>query len=125
MSDLRVLIIDDLRIARNDPNAVYARTPDEGLKMLEQDWDFIMLDHDLGIGPGGEDLTIWPCIEYIIANRERFRDVIIDIISANPVGAQRMQNALEPFIDSAIPIWSEEAKRREFDYLPWEDMWGY
>lgn len=125
MSDLRTLIIDDLRIAVNDPNAVYARNPEEGLLALRKNWDYIMLDHDLGISPEGREWTIWPCIDYIIQHRKRFEDTVIDVISANPVGAERMRNALEGALDKQIYIWPERAKRSEFDYLPWEEMNGY
>ena len=55
MTTRRILVIDDLRTMYFP--AEYARTSEEGLAMLEQQWDEIWLDHDLG----GDD-TISPVV---------------------------------------------------------------
>jgi hypothetical protein len=125
MSDLRVLVIDDLRMAK-EPGATHCITADEGIIALAtKEWDYILLDHDLGIDETGKVLTIWPVIEYICLNPAYYREVMIDIISSNPVGAQQMRNALEGALGVDIFVWPEEAKRHYFDYRPWEDMTGW
>lgn len=125
MSDLRVLIIDDLRMSKR-PGATHCITADAGIwELATKEWDYILLDHDLGMDEAGNALTIWPVIEYICSNPDYYREVMIDIISSNPVGAQYMKNALEGALGVDIPIWTEEAKRKAFDYRPWEEMTGY
>lgn len=125
MSDLRVLIIDDLRMSK-EPGATHCITAEDGIEALKSnEWDYILLDHDLGMNGRGEVLTIWPVIDYIVEHANEYRDVLIDIISSNPVGAQYMKNALEGALETGIPIWTEERKRKMFDYRPWEEMTGW
>lgn len=87
---MNVLVIDDLRIARDHPEGeeIYARTPADGVEQLEsQEWDFIFLDHDLGWNFTEGALTIWPCIEYIEANVEKFRKTKFTVVSSSPRAA--------------------------------------
>lgn len=57
-----ILVIDDVRTF-SFPNAVYARTLEEGRRLLySQPWAVVWLDHDLGVGPDGKWTDIRPLI---------------------------------------------------------------
>jgi hypothetical protein len=95
---MKTLVIDDLRSVKPDLEPVtYARTPDAGVvELMIEDWELVLLDHDLGIDYGnGADLDIWPCIDFIERHPEKFKNTIFYVITSNPWGAQRMQQALE------------------------------
>ena len=92
---LQILVIDDLRTAREDVGEVYARTPSEGIELLgSQEWDIVFLDHDLGSNFTEGALTIWPCIEFIEENINLFRNTTFRVISSSPRAANIVQ-ALE------------------------------
>lgn len=94
---MKVLVIDDLRSVKKDLEPVeYARTPREGVERLaEGGWDLVCLDHDMGFDFTTGPLDIWPCMEFIEANAEKFMDTNFYIITSSPVGADRMQAALD------------------------------
>lgn len=95
---MKTLVIDDLRSVKPDLEPVtYARTPDRALRLLaDEDWELVCLDHDLGIDfETGQELNIWPCIQFIETSPRAFKDTIFYIITSNPWGAQRMKDALD------------------------------
>jgi hypothetical protein len=112
---MHTLVIDDLRNVR-DPEAdvTYARTPDEGVRLLRTEhWDLVCLDHDLGIERRtGRVLDIWPCVEFIEENPERFTETNFYIVTSNPWGAERMHAALR-----ARGLYAYRIDHREKDRL--------
>ena len=99
---MRTLVIDDLRYFRDsvtDDEAVYARTPEEGVHRLStSEWDIVCLDHDMGYGRhkdgSFEEYDIWPCMEYIEQHPERFKDTTFWIVTSSPVGGDRIESCL-------------------------------
>ena len=80
------LLIDDTRDISYD---VIARTFNAGLKMLLiGGWECICFDHDLGMGKTGYDLL------KLAINNNLVNDAIIQLVSSNPVGRNRMKNLL-------------------------------
>lgn len=109
---MKTLVIDDLRRAYEDADVTYARTPEEGVRLLtEEDWELVCLDHDMGYELYNfNELTIWPCIEYIEQNVDKFKDVIFYIITSSPVGGDRMEAALNQLNLEYYRIgWKEKA----------------
>ena len=99
---MKTLVIDDLRYFRDsvtDDEAVYARTPEEGVHRLStSEWDIVALDHDMGYDfASGEfvEYDIWPCMKYIEENPERFKDTTFWIVTSSPVGADRIESCLK------------------------------
>ena len=125
MSDLNVLVIDDMRIAR-EPGAVHAETPDKGLELLKsKDWNVVCLDHDLGYDfESGAELTIRPVLDYIVENAHRFKDTLFYVVTSNPYAGDMMTASLDMF-----GLWNirltDTQKDEMFDYRSWEDMTGY
>jgi hypothetical protein len=113
---MRTLVIDDLRVVRPEFGEVtYARTPNEGVRLLaDERWDLVLLDHDLGMDiKTRTELDIWPCISYIEENAVDFGDTVFYIVTSNPWGALRMGAAL----DNADLRWfgiDNSAKARVF-----------
>lgn len=98
---MRTLVIDDIRTFKggelDESMVVYARTPEEGVRLLSQgEWEQVVLDHDLGMNlETFESIDIWPCVEYIENNRNRFRDTQFVVVSSNPYGAASIEAALQ------------------------------
>jgi len=78
------LVIDDVRRFRFD--CAYARTVAQAISLLEDPWDEVWLDHDLGQGETVRPAMLW--IEEQIANCARPEIAQIVIHSSNPSGAQ-------------------------------------
>lgn len=97
MSDLKVLMIDDLRPLEDCPNGVIARTYDKGIELLEQgDWDILYLDHDLGdIDP---HKTGYGICKWIEANPKK-RPGMIVVITSNIVGRDNMAAILTRYYE--------------------------
>lgn len=78
---------------------MYARTPDQGVARLnEGGWDYIYLDHDLGLDPStGRDLRVWPCVDYVCEHAEKFFDTHFVIVTSNPYGRDQMRRQLSAF----------------------------
>jgi hypothetical protein len=92
-----VILVDDLRSFADGRAALVARTSAAGVELLERHRSEVIaelwLDHDLG----GDD-TIWPVVEILerAAFEERpFTIGTIYVHSANPVGVQRIVQALQ------------------------------
>lgn len=87
---MRTLLIDDLRDIKADR---VARTFDDGIKALLEGgpWDILYLDHDLGEmdGKDGTGIINW------IEEHAEFRPGKIELVTANPVGRERMKRVIE------------------------------
>lgn len=86
----RRLVVDDLRTFRFP--AVYARTSTEAIPLLDQSWDSVWFDHDLG----GDD-TIGPVLDAIAeaafhGNPYQFRTGIVH--TSNPPGRDMIARTL-------------------------------
>jgi hypothetical protein len=84
----RTLLIDDERTLEVSK---IARTFEEGMAQLRRNiWDILYLDHDLGdVDPGktGYDILCW--LEDPRNSYNRPRQIVL--VTANPVGRQKMQ----------------------------------
>jgi hypothetical protein len=112
-SDVVVLVVDDERTLSFLGEPVYARTAGAAIEILHEvaSLDELWLDHDLGKGDDG----------YAVASylEERASQGLplpigrIVIHSMNPVGAQRMQRALERFyVVDVMPYTSVTSDQR-------------
>ena len=96
-SDMLVLVVDDERTLAFLGEAVYARTAGAAIEMLREvaSLDELWLDHDLG--EGGDGYAVASYLEERASQGLPLPIGRIVIHSMNPVGAQRMQRALERF----------------------------
>ena len=80
---MKVLYVDDIRFPEYfhqiGAEITVARTYDEAIQYIDDNYDIISLDHDLG-----EDKTGYDIAKYIVENQIKVGAV--DIHSANPVG---------------------------------------
>lgn len=89
---MRILIIDDIReISIPDADIIYARTVNEAFKMLEQEFDKLLLDHDLGEGPDNNGHYI---LKQVMNSPSLRLPKVVRIISQNPVGVRNMCQSL-------------------------------
>lgn len=90
----RILAIDDLR---DIPEAdCVARTAQEGIKQLQENgpWDLLYLDHDLAsYDEHGKEITGYDILCWL-ENYPQFMPHKITLVSANPVGRDKMQAAI-------------------------------
>lgn len=104
---MRILLIDDMRDIDSQVRKYIAnvdgwighvdRTYDHGIASLKEDgpWDILFLDHDLAsFDEGGREKTGYDVICFLEANPEFLPKKII-IVSANPVGRQKMQTVID------------------------------
>ena len=95
---IRVLAIDDLR---DIPGAdCVARTAQEGIKQLQENgpWDLLYLDHDLAsYDETGKEITGYDILCWLEQNTE-FMPRKITLVSANPVGTEKMQAAINSIL---------------------------
>src|SRR5689334_10309963 len=105
--------LDDVREAPK--GWVHVRTPEEAIEHLRSgDVEEISLDHDLGLATPesertGYDVLAW--LEEAVATRTWERPIpVIHVHSANPVGWQRMQQAIK-----SIRRLAEDSDRRLVD----------
>lgn len=87
---MRILFIDDIRTPQFD--AVIARSVKDAMPLLDEEWDEIWLDHDLG-----ENQTIRPLV--IEMERRAFEGNPVKVgkvfvHSANPVGHRWIRTGL-------------------------------
>lgn len=102
---MKILVIDDMRQFTHLQDAIYARTSQDGIEQIRDNgpWDYIFWDHDLG----GADTTInifnyflWEHDAKDLIDRleeELFRTPKHYIITANPVGGDKIDNWLRDF----------------------------
>lgn len=80
---MRVLYVDDIRFPEYfhqiGAEITVARTYDEAIQYIDNNYDIISLDHDFG-----EDKTGYDIAKYIVENQIKVGAVAIH--SANPVG---------------------------------------
>ena len=80
---MRVLYVDDIRFPEYfhqiGAEITVARTYDEAIQYIDNNYDIISLDHDFG-----EDKTGYDVAKYIVENQIKVGAVAIH--SANPVG---------------------------------------
>ncbi len=95
----RVLVIDDVRVFHwnpdifGEPETTYARTPEGGIKALSEDeWDTVMLDHDLGW-----NVDIMQVVDWAIENRDSVRVGRFYSHSSNPTARKRVAQKLLPY----------------------------
>lgn len=86
-----VLVIDDVRQFRFD--CAYARTVKQAISLLEDPWDEVWFDHDLGEGETVRPAVLW--IEQQISNGVKPEIAEVVVHSSNPSGAQWISEALE------------------------------
>lgn len=115
-AEMRVLLIDDQREAHlfKDVTKVartfrVARTFDEGIRALgEGDWDLLLLDHDLAdetgsdLAPRPEGKKEWTGYD-VMCWLEQHPELLpsrIQIVSANPVGVERMRMVIRKLYQS-------------------------
>src|SRR4051812_20467094 len=91
-TDMSVVLVDDLRSFLDGRRAQVARTSAAGVELLVQyrdrRLDELWLDHDLGA-----DDTVWPVVELLeraAFDDRRFDIGVINVHSANPVGAAKI-----------------------------------
>lgn len=91
---MKTLLIDDIRTLKADR---IARTYDEGIAALEEEqWDILLLDHDLGcFDANGREYTGYDILCWLEENTYFLPTCGIRIVSANPVGRQRMQQVID------------------------------
>lgn len=90
---MKTLLIDDIRDIKADR---IARDFTDGLIALryEGPWDLVLLDHDLAnFGPNGKEYTGYDILCWLEENPKYLPKKII-LVTANPVGRQRMQQVL-------------------------------
>ncbi|TDC50153.1 hypothetical protein E1258_26660 [Micromonospora sp. KC207] len=95
-SEVRVILVDDLRSFVDGRKAEVARTSAAGVQLLDQyrgrRLDELWLDHDLG----GND-TIWPVVELLEQAAFEGHPLDIGVVyvhSANPVGVTKIVQVL-------------------------------
>lgn len=93
---MRVVLVDDLRSFLDGRRARVARTSAAGVELLVQyrdrRLDELWLDHDLGA-----DDTVWPVVELLeraAFDDRRFDIGVVNVHSANPVGAAKIVQVL-------------------------------
>ena len=93
MSELSVWL-DDVRPAPE--GWTWVTTPEQVISLLEAGQVArLSLDHDLGLGEERTGYSVLVWIEEAVALRNFVPPAAIAIHSANPVGRQRMEQALE------------------------------
>lgn len=100
----KVLWVDDIR---NPPVGMLcdiARNHKEALELLNANaYDVVYLDHDLGyFDPNGQERTGYDVLMHIVQMRMDGKAVPSEyhLLTANPVGAERMQGIIERYLRS-------------------------
>jgi CheY-like chemotaxis protein len=108
----KVLVIDDQRIFKAVPNQpvnevldiVHETTSDKGFVTLVMDgpWDMVLLDHDLGMESSQSGYEMVMDVVDGIENHDAPLDIKqVYVHSMNPVGAERMVQALSRYFPVA------------------------
>ena len=99
---MKVLYVDDIRFPEYfhqiGAEITVARTYDEAIQYIDNSYDIISLDHDLG-----EEKTGYDICKYIIENNIKLDRVYIH--TSNPVGRDNMKQLLERYTDNRIIIY--------------------
>jgi CheY-like chemotaxis protein len=99
MMAMKVLLIDDQRTpvlikSQYDIQVTSVATDyNEGIRALKEDgpFDLLLLDHDLGsYNEDGREMTGTDIMQFLLEN-PIYLPIDIYVVSANPVGAQRMR----------------------------------
>jgi hypothetical protein len=107
-----VLVIDDVRRFRFD--CAYARTVAQAVSLLEDPWDEVWFDHDLGLGETVRPAVVW--IEEQIANGVRPEIAQVVIHSSNPTGVRWIYQALRQHYPTRV-VSADELRA----YLKYDD----
>jgi hypothetical protein len=107
-----VLVIDDVRRFRFD--CAYARTVAQAVSLLEDSWDEVWFDHDLGLGETVRPAVVW--IEEQIANGVRPEIAQVVIHSSNPTGVRWIYQALRQHYPTRV-VSADELRA----YLKYDD----
>lgn len=118
MTNLTVLLIDDLRSFNEKVQSIYSnaqivvtRNSREALDYLKNntlvEFDSIWLDHDLGIDDDFNKDTIMPIIDFL--NEQAFIGSPINVgtiyvHTSNPVGGSQMMTALQRYNYNAVRV---------------------
>lgn len=104
---MKVLVVDDLRefakmSAFTDPDnveIVYAKTSQDAIPLLSQEWDQIFLDHDLGLYSEKDASSLVPilCEDIHTGRWKNKTPPQIFVHSANPSGAASMEKTLRHY----------------------------
>lgn len=91
-----ILVVDDLRSPTNNSNVICVRNYEQAIVVLSQveALDELWLDHDLGEGKTGYDIALWLEARAYAGNLLPIADITIH--SQNPIGSQRIFDALSP-----------------------------
>ena len=90
---MRKLYLDDVRPTPKGWERVHSAQECIDV-LIMQEHDYVSLDHDLGEGqPTGYDVLAW--LEQVVAQDKNFKVPTIFIHTDNPVGRQRMVQALQ------------------------------
>ena len=96
---MRTLLIDDVRDLIAD---VIARNYDEGIRQLKFNgpWDKLLLDHDLAsFDADGKEKTGYDVMCFLEEFQEYLPKLIV-CVSANPVGARRIESVIRGIYDT-------------------------
>lgn len=86
---MKILLIDDVRTLAS---AKIARTFAEGISALrDEQWDVLLLDHDLGEEDGKDGTGIMNWLE----ENTQYLPKQITLVTSNPVGKERMQKIVD------------------------------
>jgi hypothetical protein len=106
-----VLVIDDVRSFRFD--CAYARTVAQAVSLLEDPWDEVWFDHDLGRGETVRPAVLW--IEEQIAYGKRPEIAQVVIHSSNPSGIQWIYQALRQHYPTRVVSADQLRAYLEYD----------
>lgn len=124
----RVLVIDDVRVFDiPDADITYARTVEQARVCLEQEWDEVWWDHDMGLYQFNgtdfarlsnleidrlmEDTTTYPLALEIEEGIVEIKSQNVFVHSANPDGAMRLMEALSEYEPTRVPTASAPLAR--------------
>lgn len=96
---MKILYVDDIRIPKvwqkDNNEIVICRTYAEAIKQVNNNYDVIDLDHDLGEVKTGYDFC-----KYIVENNIVAPFIVLH--TSNPVGRNNMRQLLERYTQSKI-----------------------
>jgi hypothetical protein len=99
---MKTLLIDDMR---DLPATFVARDYFAGIEALENhEWDVLLLDHDLATwDDDGNEKTGYDVMCWLEEHPEHLPRDEIRIVSANPIGRQRMQIVIDKLYNDRLP----------------------
>ena len=100
---MKVLYVDDIRFPEYfhqiGAEITVARTYNEAIQYIDDSYDIISLDHDLGEEKTGYDIAKWIVEQDILGNISIPEDFQFHVHSANPVGKINIEKYLTNYIN--------------------------